>query len=98
MSDQPPKHIFSPGALADLERKHGCAAPAGSARTCEWETVAPPKICGMPAVFATQGKYICQNHGDGINRRWPGAAKLLQAPNDQAETPPTRDVREPKTL
>ena len=59
------------------------AAARGSVRTCEWETVAPPKICGKPAVFCTQAKYMCQEHGDAINRRWPGAAAPLQAPNKQ---------------
>ena len=58
------------------------ARPPGSVRTCEWETVAPPKICAKPAVFATQGKYLCQEHGAAINHRWPGTAKSLKAPNE----------------
>lgn len=45
---------------------------------CEWETVVPANVCRKPAVFRTSGKLMCQEHGDAINRRWPGAAKALE--------------------
>jgi hypothetical protein len=46
-------------------------------RHCEFEIVSPPKICGKPAVFVTQSLYLCRDHGERFNKRWPGSAKPI---------------------
>jgi len=47
-------------------------------RTCEWETAAPPKTCGRTAMFFGSGKYLCQEHSDALNKRFPIKATLLE--------------------
>jgi hypothetical protein len=52
--------------LADLERKHGCAAPSGSAATCEWlSTLNTEETCNKPATHERMmGKPVryCTEH------------------------------------
>lgn len=37
---------------------------------CEWEIVAPPSVCGKPAIFCTRDKFLCQEHGEILRRRF----------------------------
>ena len=55
--------------LADLERKHGCAAPTGSAATCDWHVSAEHK-CGETAEWEMLDEEwreqvpVCSAHAD----------------------------------
>jgi len=59
----------------------GSLERAGSAATCEWETVAPAKICGEPAAYEDiNGKKFCERHGHHLVKRYPTTMTKLEVP------------------